>query len=149
MSSSSSTESAQEDKSLDTNAELQLNILQSNSAQDEPSLTIIDTTGSGDDDARDILTAIQTEFMPSTSESSQTNLSEPADTSSEKDQLDESQSSTSGYKSVNSSSEEDILSSSAGSGSEWYKSMFQSMKRGVEEQLPNKKRKCNMLTEAK
>lgn len=89
----------------------------------------------------DMLTAIQNDFTPTTPES-QTSSSDFKDISSEKDHIEaEYHSSTSGYKSgIASSSEEDILSTSAGSGSDWYKSMFQSMKKGVEEQLPNKKR---------
>lgn len=89
----------------------------------------------------DMLTAIQNDFTPTTPES-QTSSSDFKDISSEKDHFEmEYHSSTSGYKSgIASSSEEDILSTSAGSGSDWYRSMFQSMKKGVEDQLPNKKR---------
>ena len=35
---------------------------------------------------------------------------------------------------------DDLLKTSGSGGSDWYRSMFQSMKKGVEEQLPNKKR---------
>ncbi|XP_019848782.1 PREDICTED: LIM domain-binding protein 3-like [Amphimedon queenslandica] len=97
----------------------------------------------------DMLTAIQNDFTPTTPES-QTSSSDFKDISSEKDHFEtEYHSSTSGYKSgIASSSEEDILSTSAGSGSDWYRSdwyrsMFQSMKKGVEEQLPNKKHVCD------
>ena len=52
--------------------------------------------------------------------------------------------STKDEKSFTSSSEEvfdNLLNTSGSGGSDWYRSMFQSMKKGVEEQLPNKKRK--------
>ena len=39
---------------------------------------------------------------------------------------------------------EDLLHSSGSGGNDWYKSMFQNMKKGVEEQLPNKKRKFQL-----
>ena len=105
----------------------------------EPSVEVAERDTSSE--IIDMLTAIQNDFTPTTPES-QTSSSDFKDISSEKDHLEtEYHSSTSGYKSgIASSSEEDILSTSAGSGSDWYRSMFQSMKKGVEEQLPNKKR---------
>ena len=59
-------------------------------------------------------------------------------------EVEEFSQSTKDDKSFSSSSEnvfEDLLHSSGSGGNDWYKSMFQSMKKGVEEQLPNKKRK--------
>ena len=60
------------------------------------------------------------------------------------DEVEEFSLSTKEDKSFTSSSEEvfeDLPHSSGSVGNDWYKSMFQSMKKGVEEQLPNKKRK--------
>jgi hypothetical protein len=83
----------------------------------------------------DILSAIQSEFG-----SEDTSSSRNDDSTDDKDTLNESQ--TSGYKSIASSYEDDVVISNNG-GNDWYRSMFQNMKKGVEEDLPNKKHVCD------
>ena len=85
-------------------------------------------------EVRSILSAIQSEFGPKTEEHTFDTTSD--DATLESSHLDTSQSSISFP-----SSSEEPLPYVSGCGSDWYKSMFQNLKKGVEEQLPNKKRK--------